>query len=321
MLFKPVSDVEGALRSRVFVSCGQATRDEIRVANKIGQLLAKRGYSHYIAKNVQNVFEINSGIIGELKNSDCYLFVNFRRDRLGRHGDFSGSLFSNQEFAIAYAMGFERILVINQKGVRPEGMLAYIGCNTDEFDLLSDCLRAVRAALDEVGWSPAYSRRLVGQKLCWSEEVAYSDGLSALSGRILYLEIANRRPDTAALETTARLARLRRAGVKTWTASNIQSPLKATKRQGYAHTIFPNSSEAFDLLCIGTPIGSASENHVFLNSALDVTPKPYLPVTPGTWELEYEFYAIGFPVLRVGIKLTWPGDGQPVASILRQENI
>jgi len=35
-------------------------------------------------------------------------------------------LFSNQELAIAYALGFEQILVINQKSILPEGICVRI---------------------------------------------------------------------------------------------------------------------------------------------------------------------------------------------------
>jgi hypothetical protein len=36
--------------------------------------------------------------------------------------------------------------------------------------------------------------------------------------------------------------------------------------------------------------------------------------------LEYEFYAIGFPVLKVVIELTWSSSGRLAAKILRQDN-
>ena len=310
---------EAALKSKVFVSCGQASKQEIEAAGKIRQLLSKRGFQPYVAKEVQTVFEINSGIVAELKNSDCYIFVNFRRDRIGSH-EFRGSLFSNQEFAIAYALGFDRMLVLNQEGVKPEGMLAYIGCNTGDFADPSSCLRAVERALDAAGWKADYSRRLVAGAPHFSNQVRYSDGLTTVTGQILYLDISNCRPDAAALSTTARLKNFRHAGTKTWTVCEIQSPLKATKTRGYSHTIFPNSSEAFDLLCIGECSDAPGETKVFLNCALDLLPKPNLPIAPGVWEFEYEFYAIGFPVLRVLLKMKWTHDGQPTASILRQEN-
>jgi hypothetical protein len=102
------------MRSRVFVSCGQRP-EEKEVASKVGQLLRERGFDVYVAIDVQTILEINADIIRELKGSDCYLFVNFRREKIGetfakRTGEkveeYRGSLFSNQELAIAYAFGF-----------------------------------------------------------------------------------------------------------------------------------------------------------------------------------------------------------------------
>ncbi len=114
------------MKGKVFVSCGQHSQKERQVAREISDLLVARGFSVYLAIDVQTILEINTGIIGELKDSDFYLFVNFRRERIG-WAKFRGSLFSNQELAIAYAFGFEKLLVINQRGVMSEGMLRYMG--------------------------------------------------------------------------------------------------------------------------------------------------------------------------------------------------
>jgi hypothetical protein len=69
------------MRSRVFLSCGQRP-DEKDVATKIGALLIARGFDVYVAIDAQTILEINRGIIRELKGSDCYLIVNFRRERI-----------------------------------------------------------------------------------------------------------------------------------------------------------------------------------------------------------------------------------------------
>lgn len=306
------------MKSKVFVSCGQHGEEETRIASEIADMLTRRGFQPYIAKEVQTIFEINSGIIKELKDSDCYLFVNFQRERLGE-GEFRGSLFSNQEFAIAYALGFERILVVNQKHIRPEGMLRYIGCNTDDFDGHSDCLAAVERALDRAGWKPDYSRRLRAGETRLSEIINYTSSHIQLTGRFLYLNIHNGRPDIAALEATARLASYWPAGSDTKMPSRIRSVLKATGKPGFSHTIFPKSHEAFDLLCIGESPYARGVERVYLNSALDLIPTPDLPITKGTWEMQYEFYAIDFPLLTVVIELAWPDDGPPSARVLRED--
>jgi hypothetical protein len=323
----PNFDLEhnGDMKCKVFVSCGQHTEEERQVAREICALLGARGFRVYLAIDVQTILEINERIIRELKNSDCYLFVNFRRDPVG--DKFRGSLFSNQEFAIAYALGFERLLVVNQAGVLSEGMLRYIGINTETFRDHDDCCAVVQRALDRAAWAPDYSRRLRASGLRLSEVVLYGN----LAGNFLYLDIHNDRPDIAALEGTAKLSAYARSG-KEFEPSPISSPLKATARPGFSHTIFPKSHEAFDLLCIGWEVGlqpaagwgrgvpatsgtyqgrvPSSDPRVYLNSALDVIPPRHLPLSYGRWTLRYQFFAIDFPVLTVDIELT-RAQGEP----------
>jgi hypothetical protein len=319
------------MNSKVFVSCGQANDQEKRTAGKICRLLEKRGFQPYLAVQVQTIKDINGGIIRELKNSDYYVFVNFRRERLSSRGSrrkqFRGSLFSNQEFAIAYALDFEKFLVVNQSGVKPEGMLRYIGLNTETFDDHSDCLAAVAKAIKDAHWKSDYSRRLRADGLIF-RPVIYSNHVgSILAGNFLYLDIHNARPDIAALETTARLVEYGAAG-RALQPSNILSPLKASGRPGFAHTIFPRSHETFDLLCVGSlanlslaPPTAAPRLGVYLNSAFDAPWTPLLPMTSRVWTLRYEFLAIDFPVLSVTIELTLRKNRKPAARLMSQELI
>jgi hypothetical protein len=334
------------MKTRIFVSCGQRL-PERDIARALSNLLDQRGFDVYLAINAETILEINRGIIGELKNSDCYLLINFRRDPIG--DEYRGSLFSNQELAIAYALGFERILVINQRGVLSEGMLRYIGINTEEFDGFDDCCAVVERALDRARWLPNYARRLNADNLCFSRDlITYGN----LFGRFLYVDIKNGRPDIAALEATARLTEYGPIG-KALLPCPIRSPLKATARPGFAHTIFPKSHEAFDLLCVGAQLravpaadvggptlgsqissiaaiqapGGASggapvalgDQGVYLNSALDVLGAGRLPMPLGTWRLRYEIYAIDFPLLSVLIELDVTNWNNPTATIVSQE--
>jgi hypothetical protein len=326
------------MRSKVFVSCGQNSVREREIAVKIGRMLEERGFDIYVAIDVQTILEINPRIIRELKNSDCYLLVNFCREQMGE--GYRGSLFANQELAIAYALGFERILVINQEGVLQEGMLGQIGINTERFLGSDDCCPVVERALDRSGWTCDYSRRLTADHPRFSDELlTYSN----LIGRFLYIDIQNHRPDIAALEATARLSELGLAG-QTLQPSPIRSPLKATGRPGFSHTIFPKSHEAFDLLCVGmyrnqsqfdvsAPAVSGSfvqpvaghqklgvlDLGVFLNTALDLAGAQRLTVVPGKWRLRYEFFAIDFPVLSVLVELTLTDWDSVDARIVSQE--
>ena len=195
------------MKCKVFVSCGQHSDAEKQVAKDIRVLFDSLGFETYLAISVQTITEINAGIIGELKNSDSYLLINFCRDPLS-NGTCRGSLFSHQELAIAYALGFERLLIVNQEGVAIEGMLRYIGNNTEAFRDLSDCRAVVRRAIERAGWKPDYSRRLHTGELRWERGpiLFHSPTGHALTGQFLYLDIRNDRPDIAALEATAKLS-------------------------------------------------------------------------------------------------------------------
>ncbi len=318
----------------MFVSCGQRPGEK-EVAGKIGTLLEKRGFDVYVAIDAQTILDINGGIIRELKSSDCYLFVNFCREKVD--GGYRGSLFSNQELAIAYALDFDRILVVNQQGILPEGMLRYIGVNTETFVDFGDCCAVVERALSRSKWTTDYSRRLK------AEHLRFSDGLikyGNLVGLFLYVDIQNHRPDIAALDATARLSEFGHVG-DPLQPCHIRAPLKATGRTGHSHTIFPKSHEAFDLLCVGTSLEPHLLNHlapplsgalvgiaptlepsnVFLNTALDVAGAHPLPITLGVWLLRYEFFAIGFPVLSVTVELTLESWNSPTARVITQDEI
>jgi hypothetical protein len=105
-LFNLLGCILSDMRSRIFVSCGQRPAEKA-AAKEISEMLETRGFYVYVAIDAQTILDINGGIIRELKSSDCYLFVNFCRDKID--GGYRGSLFSNQELAIAYALDFDRI--------------------------------------------------------------------------------------------------------------------------------------------------------------------------------------------------------------------
>jgi len=321
------------MKARVFLSCGQRPEEQ-EVARRLGKLLETRGFDVYIAVDVQTILDINRGIIRELKNSDCYLFVNFRREMLPC-GKYRGSLFSNQELAIAYSLGFDQILVVNQDGILSEGLLKYMGINTETFLDVSDCCATVERVLDRAKWMTDYSRRLRADGLRFEDRVIRYGNLV---GQFLYMDVWNQRPDIAALEATARLSQLGPSGGPL-TPCPIRSPLKTTARPGFSHTIFPKSWEAFDMLCVGTyskpgslilsvpPASGAmvelvampEERQVLLNTALDLDQAPLLPITRGIWDLRYEFYAIDFPVLTVDVELDVSDWNKPKARIIKQE--
>jgi hypothetical protein len=149
---------------KVFISCGQASEAERVVARELATWFASEGFAPYVATQVQSIPDLNSGLIGELKRSDFYFFINFRREKIitGKARSlYRGSLYTNQELAVAYALGFEHMLFLNQKGAERGGMFGTIVSNAPEFDKLDEMLPAVKRMVAQARWKPAFSRQLI----------------------------------------------------------------------------------------------------------------------------------------------------------------
>jgi hypothetical protein len=286
------------MRAKVFISCGQrdAERDTARL---VAQWLSKQGFEPYVAIEAQGIQDVNSGIIRELRRSDYYIFIDFRRERLPNDQSkpvYRGSLFSHQELAIVCGLQFEHTIFFRQSAVQLEGLAKYMASNATVFNRPNEVPALVAEAVQRREWNPRYSRNLVVDKLHFPPKPwSYAD----MSGRFLHVDIQNRRRDTGAGETVARLAAIT-LGSGTRKPSPNPSPLKVTGQwMAYKQTIWPRSHGAFDLLCVHAKVGY----RVYLNSALDVAPRPILLEQRGEHFLEYEVFARGFDVRRFGVKL------------------
>jgi hypothetical protein len=259
-------------------------------------MLRGLGFDPYVAAQVQSILDLNGEIIGELKRSDFFLFIDFRREEV-EADQWRGSLFTHQEAAIAYSLGFQKMLFLRQRGVRSEGMLAYIVSNVPCFDRHADVVQSARQAIFQAGWVPAYSRNLIVSNLRWGRQVNYRDHTGEISVQILHGDIENRRPDVGSVGAVARLSAYIANGNRL--ESPDKSHLKVSGQPGYAQTILPGSHGAFDFLALalGRP------HTLTLNSALDVRPRGTLIDEPGDYILEYEVFAPGLPVLAFGVEI------------------
>lgn len=281
--------------ARVFVSCGQR-EGERDVARAVADWFTSQGFRPYVALEAQSIQDVNSGIIGELRRSDYYVFIDLKRERLDSGDGSRGSLFSHQELAIAYALGFENAIFFREIGVQLEGLGAFMIGNATLFQDRTTVPHLVADAARRRGWSPEYSRNFIIGPLRWSDQpIRYRD----LQGRFLYVDIQNRRPEVAAAGTIARLAALQLDGDSLVPSPN-RSPLKVTGQSvAFQQTIWPHDRGSVDLLCVDVANGA----RVYLNNALDVCPTPPLLERPGTHSLHYEVFAPGFDVLPFCLRL------------------
>lgn len=301
------------MSGRVFISCGQVTPAEKKVADAVKQWFHDNGFIPFVAIQAQSLADINSGIIDQLKQADFYVFVDFCRERLVPNGFINrfkqhphrGSLFTNQELAIVFQLQFEQVIFLQQEGVKLEGLMRYMASNATQFNNLADVPSLVEHLVTERGWNPTYTRHLAVGESRWGPPVAYGDHTGQHRVRTFYVDVHNHRPDVGALDATARLERVVRAD-NTVTNNMDRSPLKATGQQGYAQVIWPQSYATWDCLSV------SMENNctVFLNSALDLVPRTPIISTAGEYVLTYEVFAQNFPVLRFNVELTVNDDPQ-----------
>lgn len=167
------------------------------MALRIRGLLKKTfGLDAYLAFKVQSLNDIMS-ITEELRRSDYYLFIDFLRDAT-RPDDFSCSLFTHQELALAYHLGFRDMIAPQQEGVCQEGFVRYVLSNPEPLSTPADLLQKIAALVHERGWSPSYSRHLViSNPQAWAP-ANYVDHTGGSLDRIWTVDFENRRPDAAA---------------------------------------------------------------------------------------------------------------------------
>jgi len=196
--------------AKVFISCGQGSPGERKVAQQLGDWFNSKGYHPYVAIEVQSILDLNAGIIGELKTSDYYLFINFRREIVtGNAGNqfHRGSLYTNQELAIAYAFGFDHMLLVNQKNSEKEGVFKFIVTNIAEFETHADVLPLIQNAVQKAGWQHDYTRQLAAANLRLAPPIRYGDHTGTRNICTLHVDIQNKRPDLGAVGCVARLVR------------------------------------------------------------------------------------------------------------------
>ena len=207
--------------AKVFISCGQATPAEKEMANKLKQWFEHKdqGYKAYVATAIPTIPDLNAEIMSQLKSSDYYLLINLEREEVKPRDPAKsvfrrGSVYTNQELAVAVAFGFDKLILLTQESIPPEGILAYMIVNTETFKSISEVFDRVIANVSKSGWENTFSRHLTIKETKLHEEtVYYGDHTTVNSAgyparrhdRIAHVELRNGRPDLAAINCAIRL--------------------------------------------------------------------------------------------------------------------
>lgn len=162
-------------RPTIFISCGQTkgSREE-RIALKIKEKL-KSEYDPYVAIEEQTAKGLLNNILNQIKNSEYFLFIDFKRRK---SASSSGrSIYANQELAIAGFLELDTI-AFQQKGLKAEGMQkAAMQLNPKLFDLVHED-QFVKTVCNEVRakWSSNWKNKLDITDIEIEDNVRKSDG-------------------------------------------------------------------------------------------------------------------------------------------------
>jgi hypothetical protein len=108
-------------QARVFISCGQRSEEEKQLGFACRDYLKSRNFLTYLAEDVQRLEALTENIFHHLRDSEYAVFIDCKREEL-RPREFRGSIFVNQELAIASFLPITESRVFHETGVIREGV-------------------------------------------------------------------------------------------------------------------------------------------------------------------------------------------------------
>jgi hypothetical protein len=309
--------MDSQIRARVFVSCGQQKdSDEVEIAQEIAEKLADMGFDPYIAVTEQSLEGVKENIFRRLSESEYIVFVDFKRDRLAHirngvlsdKGEHRGSLFSNQELAIATYLDTE-CLAFQEQGVRElDGILRFIQANCMKFDdrsSLADTVASkVREKINKKEWDPTWRYELRLRRRDSREYVpAYIGGDKSNLARFFHIEIQNLHRAQIAHDCTGYVERIKNLE----TGKETVPDLVELKWKGYTDlraSIPPQKSRYLDAFYIRLVMPKT------INLGINVRAVDYTGFlqTHTLWQaydcdLDYVVFSDNFPTVRQTFRL------------------
>lgn len=122
------------LKAKVFISCGQVTLEEKKTGTELVSYFEKNGFEPYFAEEVHNSLGLTQSIYDNLRTSEYFVCINFRRKDCKY-----GSLFVQQELAIA-SYNELPLVAFHQPGVKLNGVAKYLHVNSIQFNDFHDII-------------------------------------------------------------------------------------------------------------------------------------------------------------------------------------
>jgi hypothetical protein len=308
-------DDEQKRRARVFISCGQTKHsDELETAHKVRDRLYELGFDPYIAVEEQTLSGLKENIFRRLRDSEYFVFVDFKREKLIPRGhgmmglvlshslQHRGSLFSHQELSLASYLDLP-LLAFQEKGVKTDdGVLRFLQANATTFTDRSLLPNVIADEVQRRGWNPRSLRELVLERDRADEHSEHNvlTDRGVEPRRFYYVHVRNLHHQKTATNCYVYLEKAMRLG-----DSPAEIPFNSVelKWSGYtlpnAH-VLPMTTRPFDAIAILHRLPTEPALVTFSDSLafgrLDIH-------APGKYELRYAVLSDDFPIARASFTL------------------
>lgn len=189
------------LRAKVFISCGQGSDQERQIAREVGAQLDSLGFDYYIAVEEQSLRGLKDNIFSQLGSSEYFLFIDFKREQFANSSEYRGSLFSQQELAIASYLDLP-VMAFRERGVKKlDGLMTFLQGNAVEFSDPRELLGLIRSQLTKNGWRPDWKDSISVSIPVRFVDVQQVNGAQR-PARFYHLEVKNHNPQRMALNCT-----------------------------------------------------------------------------------------------------------------------
>jgi len=296
--------------ANVFISCGQASDAEKAIAHEVAARLERMGFKPYVAVEVHDLRGLANNIYAQLDASEYFLFIDFKREYLldERKGPpdsaapkvYRGSLFTNQELAIASYMGLDPV-VLQEDGIRRDGILNAIQANCIGFSDRRHVPAVAEDAVRQQGWDPT-NRNL----LMLSRDARESTRAIEITGRrktFYHLDVKNLHRSRAATNCHVYLRSIRHVSAnRDLEVRTVEMKWEGVLSTPYV-TIGPKSTRSVDVLFAYDDKPGAAFAPAFTDSER-LMPKFE---GPGEWDLSVGVLAANFPEVTIDLRLRIAG--------------
>jgi hypothetical protein len=287
--------------ARIFISCGQnKDTDEAKIASAIKTKTQSLGFDPYVAVDVQTLRGLKENIFAQLENSEYFIFVDFKREKLRDNpSEYRGSLFSHQELALASYLDID-VLAFQESGIKKnDGIIAFLQTNAYPFADRSMLPDFIVGKLRERRWDSHWRNELILERDPQEFTDPYHLGLRQQT-RYFSIGVRNRHHNKVARNCYVYLEK----ATKLEPRSKI--PLKAIEVKWEAYTL-PNANIPPSTVRKFAAFFIIHESPEKLNIANMWTDAPSY-VFPkiegkGLYELQYVVVSDNFPAARGTFKL------------------